>query len=825
MAGFFQGGLPLGDAFGGGFGAHVGVGEFFFFALDVDEAFLDFFLEAGPFFLGVEKAFQGHVEFADGCGEEGGAGRSGGDEVDLCGVEEGGEGGEGVAEGFGGGCGRQEVEADFLVVGDLVFAAEGAGGVNGGVDVGSEADVGRVEFWEEKFGLCGGGPGGGLDGARAVAECGPDFFGDEGAVGVEEAQDAREAVVEGGEGAAGQRGVGAGGEGGFGGFDVAGAEVVPGVGVEVLGGSGELVVVQGGVGVGDEGVEFVEDVLGEGGEGVCGGVGGGVNGAVVGAEAGGVPEFVAEVAAFFDLFFVVADVLALGGDAQEAEAEAVGAVFFDEVEGVGGVAQGFGEFAALGVANEAGEVNVFEGDVAGGVVGAGGFEFEAGDDHAGNPEEDDVGAGDEDGGGVEFLPRRLVHGGVGPEPGGGPGVEAVGVLCPAFAGGVELAEGVAVAIPDGDAVAPDDLTREAPVLDVFEPVGVNFFPAGGVEADEAFAHDVQGGGDHVATEHFFVVEEPLFGEAGFDGDLAAFGVADGVLVGFLFDQEAEGGKHFGGFLAGLEAVEAVEFWDGGAVDAAVGGEYVDDGEVVAQADVEVGAVVGGGDFEGACAEGVVNVAVGDDGDFFAGEGAPEVFADEVGVAGVGGVNGDGGVAHEGFGTGGGDFYELAGVFGDFVAHGVEGAVLGCGDDFFVGDGGEAGRAPVDHAFAAVDVAAVVEVDEGLLDGAGVVLVHGEAFAPPVAGAAEFFELLNDDAAAVVRPCPDEVKKVFAWDVVFGEWDAGFVGGSVPKVGFGGEAVADGGGECVGFAEGFFDGGLCGEAGVVGAGKPEDFEAL
>ncbi len=788
MAGacFVECATPLCYALGGGFGEHVGVGEFFFFAFNIGSRFGEFFLEAGAFFIGIHKALQRHVNLADGGVGEGGAGWGVFYDFYFCGIEECNEcdvvleevvGGVAVAVGWRGflkrGAGLQE-EANFLVAGDLVFAAQGACGIHGVVDVGCQCSKIGAEFCGQRGTVFAGGPLRGLDGAFAIAEGEPDFFCDEGAVGMQEAQDAREAVVEGGEGAAvsGRGGVG---EVGFGAFEVAGAEVVPDEGVEQLGGGGELVVVEGGVDLIYKGVELAEHEVREGGEAVRGGVSGWVAGAVMGAEAGGVPEFVAEVAAFFDLFFIEADVLALGGDAHEAEAQAVRAVFDDEVEGIGGVAERFGEFAALGVADEAGEVNVTEGDVAGDVVGARGLEFESSNDHACDPEEDDVGAGDEGGGRVEFCARRLVHGGVGPEPGGGPGVKAVGVLLPIRAWGVELAAGFAVAIPDGDAVAPDDLARETPVLDVFEPVGVNLFPAGGVEADEAVLHDAQGGGDHFAAKHFFVVEEPLFGEAWLDGHLAALREADGVFVGFFFNEEALGREKFGSFFAGIEAVEAMEFWAVGAVDFAVRIEHINNGEVMAEADVEVGAVVCGCDFEDAGAEFKVNVFVGDDGDFCPREGTPDVFADEVGVARVARVDGDCGVAHKRLRAGGGDFDELAGVLYDLVTHGVEDALLRSGDDLFVGDGGEAGGAPVDHAFATVDVAAFVEFNKSLLHSAGVIRVHSEAFALPIAGAAEFFKLLDDDAAAVASPRPDEFKEVFAGDVVLGEGNAGFVG--------------------------------------------------
>ncbi len=78
-------------------------------------------------------------------------------------------------------------------------------------------------------------------------------------------------------------------------------------------------------------------------------------------------------------------------------------------------------------------------------------------------------------------------------------------------------------------------------------------------------------------------------------------------------------------------------------------------EVVALAGGVVVGIVGRGHLHDAGAEGGIDEeAVGDDGDFAADEGDDDGFSDEVFVAGVVGVDGDGGVAEHGFGAGGGD---------------------------------------------------------------------------------------------------------------------------------------------------------------------------
>src|SRR5207244_1634336 len=128
---------------------------------------------------------------------------------------------------------------------------------------------------------------------------------------------------------------------------------------------------------------------------------------------------------------------------------------------------------------------------------------------------------------------------------------------------------------------------------------------------------------------------------------------------------------------------------------------------------------------------------------------------------------------------------------------IERPVLLFHDDLLVRQGGERGRTPVDHAFAAVDEALFIKINEDLLDATRVVRVQGEAHAGPVAGGAQAFELLEDNAAVFLLPFPDLLEELFAAKVV---------------------AMLD---QALLF-EGALDDGLGGDAGVVGAGEPEDF---
>ena len=218
---------------------------------------------------------------------------------------------------------------------------------------------------------------------------------------------------------------------------------------------------------------------------------------------------------------------------------------------------------------------------------------------------------------------------------------------------------------------------------------------------------------------------------------------------------------------------------------------------MALAHLKVVGVVGGGDLHHAGALLHVGVLVADDGDLAAHQRQHHMAAVEMGVARVFGVDGHRGVAQHGLGAGGGQFQHLAGLL-----HRVEQVpemaglllILHLG----VGNGGVAVGAPVDHAVAAVDEALVVEVDKDLLHRLGAALVHGEALALPVAGAAQLLELADDAVAVLVLPGPGALQKAVAAQHVFGEALFLHLGHHL---------------------------GLGGDGGVVGAGQPQGGVAL
>jgi hypothetical protein len=204
----------------------------------------------------------------------------------------------------------------------------------------------------------------------------------------------------------------------------------------------------------------------------------------------------------------------------------------DEIDGVEHVALGLGHLVALGVAHQAVDVDVAEGHLV--------HELEPHHDHPGDPEEDDVEAGDQHRGGVEGLePLRVLRpaeGGEGPERGAEPGVEHVRVLLqrevrrePVLvadlllgAADVDVALGV---VPGRDAMAPPDLAADAPVLDVAHPLEVGVLPVVRHEADAPSSTASMAGSAEGADLHV-----PLVGQVGLDDGAGAVAAGHHQLV-------------------------------------------------------------------------------------------------------------------------------------------------------------------------------------------------------------------------------------------------------------------------------------------------------
>ena len=515
-----------------------------------------------------------------------------------------------------------------------------------------------------------------------------------------------------------------------------------------------------------------------------------VDGEVHAHEAGGVPQLVGEVTGGLDLLVGEAHIVSGGVTRSQGEAESVRAVVGDDLQRIDAVAQRLGHLTALGVAHQTVDEDGIEGHLT--------RVLQGGEDHTGDPEGDDIVAGNQGVGGVEVSQILGLLGpaqsGEGPEGGGEPGVQSIGILghgaAALGAGGATVGSylhvAAGIAVVGGNAVTPPELTGDAPILAVLHPVEVVLVEALGDEAGLALADGINGGlGQRLHAD------EPLEGDHGLDGGAATVAGTHLMLQILDLGQEAALAQVIDDGLTSLVAIHTgvlgIVVGDLGAV-----GQHDLHGQVATAANLEVVGVMGGGDLHAAGTLVQLGVLVGHDGNAAAHQRQDDVLTDQILVALVGGVDGHGGIAQQGLGTGGSHLHVSAAAH-QGVTDVPEMAVLLLVVHLGVGDGGLAVGAPVDDALAAVDQTLLVEAAEDLADGLGAALVQGEALTAPVAGGAHLLQLGNDAVAVLLLPLPGALQELLTAEVFLGQTF---------------------------LAHGLHDLGLGGDGGVVGAGEPQ-----
>ena len=328
------------------------------------------------------------------------------------------------------------------------------------------------------------------------------------------------------------------------------------------------------------------------------------------------------------------------------------------------------------------------------------------------------------------------------------------------------------------AVSPPELTRDAPVLNVLQPVLVSVLVFLGIELD-VVVHDGRQG-DVGKMLHR---QEPLHGEARLDGGVGvALRVAHLVDVVLHFLHEASLLQVLGYLLAAVHAVHA--YIEGRLLrDGTVGIEDVDGLQVVRLAQHVVVGVVCRRHLQTARTELYIYVTVFNDGNHAAHQRYDDLAALQPLVLRVLRIDAHSGITHDGLRARGGhngvvallvlvddvtvsSCYRVATYRAvHIVLQIVQVTLLFLVDNLLGREGGQGLRVPVHHAQSAVDEALVIQVNKHLDDTLRALLVHSERGAVPVARGAQAAQLLQDDAAVLVRPVPGMLQKLLARQVV------------------------------------------------------------
>ena len=217
--------------------------------------------------------------------------------------------------------------------------------------------------------------------------------------------------------------------------------------------------------------------------------------------------------------------------------------------------------------------------------------------HADYPEEDDVITGDQCIGGIEVFQFlgvvRPAQCGERPQCGTEPSVQGIRILphglaalradCAAFLGDCHFA--AVVAVERRNLVTPPQLTGNAPVLDVFQPVEINFVEPFRNELGLAALYGI-----NCRLCQRFHLDKPLLGNSRLDGRTAAVAGANIVTVILDFYQCALSLQIFHDCLSCLVAIHA-RILRVCIHDLCIVRHDIDDFQIMAQTDFKVVRVV------------------------------------------------------------------------------------------------------------------------------------------------------------------------------------------------------------------------------------------
>src|SRR5256886_12389778 len=160
-----------------------------------------------------------------------------------------------------------------------------------------------------------------------------------------------------------------------------------------------------------------------------------------------------------------------------------------------------------------------------------------------------------------------------------------------------------VAVPDGDTMPPPELTRDTPVVDVLQPVQVDFV--------EARGHDLQQivlDGSDSGSGEWHHLDEPLLGNERLNHGVTALAVPQRHSVILLLEDQAEprqvSHQGFAGFIAILASI-GTRF----GCHLRIKANDLDARQVVAEAGFQVYRGNGRRGFYHGCAKGCINCLV------------------------------------------------------------------------------------------------------------------------------------------------------------------------------------------------------------------------
>ena len=227
-------------------------------------------------------------------------------------------------------------------------------------------------------------------------------------------------------------------------------------------------------------------------------------------KTGGVPYLIGKITACFHSFKIEPHVVSGCISGNQRETQRVGAVLVNDFQRINAVAQGFGHFSSLGIPYQAMEKHCGKGLLSHLLI--------PGENHADNPEENDIISGNKHIRGIKIIQIlgfiRPAQRGKRPECGGKPGIKRIGILGQMRTSTLRADIGhflchhdfpAFVTVIGGYPVSPPQLPGNTPVADVVCPVKVSLVHTFGYQADISIFHTF-----HSRFYQLVHFHEPLF---------------------------------------------------------------------------------------------------------------------------------------------------------------------------------------------------------------------------------------------------------------------------------------------------------------------------
>ena len=267
-------------------------------------------------------------------------------------------------------------------------------------------------------------------------------------------------------------------------------------------------------------------------------------------------------------------------------------------------------------------------------------------------------------------------------------------------------------------MAPPNLAADAPILDVLDPLRVNFFPMLREESDKMIAHH---------RERFFcfrITQKPLLAQPRLDRHFAALAKADVVFVRFVLSRAARSpATSPPAFFRASNRSSPSNSGTAGQLIRPSGCRTSTTGKLVALPISKSTLSCAGVTFKTPVPNSGSIASSATIGIFSRASGRQACLPIRSRVTLILRMNRHPGIGHDCFRTCRRDFEKTPRLLDDFVAHVIKIALLRLGNDFFIGQRGLRCRIPVDHSPAAINQTFLVKIDKDLLDRANVIVVE------------------------------------------------------------------------------------------------------